>query len=73
MTQPQYKYEAPEKFGESLTTARPWNTSALVFVECLNGRAAMVGFVAAVIGELITGEGITGQLAGMVRWYLNLG
>jgi hypothetical protein len=26
-----------------------------------------------VIGELITGEGITGQLTGMVRWYLNLG
>ena len=73
MTQPQYKYEAPERFGESLTTARPWNTSALVVVERLNGRAAMVGFVAAVIGELITGEGITGQLAGMVRWYLNLG
>ena len=30
-------------FGESLTTARPWNTSAEV-VEQLNGRVAMVGF-----------------------------
>ena len=73
MTQPAYQYEAPEKFGESLTTARPWNKSALVVVERLNGRTAMVGFVAAVIGELLTGEGIIGQLAGMVRWYLNLG
>jgi hypothetical protein len=51
-----------EKFGEGLTTARPWNTAALAGVERLNGRTAMLGFLAAVVGELITGEGITGQL-----------
>ena len=73
MTRPAFLYEEPERFGESLTTARPWNTSALASVERLNGRAAMVGFLAAVIGELISGRGIAGQLAGMVRWYLDLG
>ena len=73
MTQPQFKYEAPERFGESLTTARPWNSTALEAVERLNGRAAMVGFIAALIGELISGRGIAGQLAGMVRWYFDLG
>ena len=73
MTQPQFKYEAPERFGESLTTARPWNSTALEAVERLNGRAAMVGFIAALIGELISGRGIAGQLTGMVRWYLDLG
>ena len=73
MTQPRFKYEAPERFGESLTTARPWNSTALEAVERLNGRAAMVGFIAALIGELISGRGIAGQLAGMVRWYLDLG
>ena len=56
MTQPQFKYEAPERFGESLTTARPWNSTALEAVERLNGRAAMVGFIAALIGELISGR-----------------
>ena len=73
MTRPAFLYEQPERFGESLTTARPWNTSALASVERLNGRAAMVGFIAALIGELISGRGIAGQLAGMVRWYLDLG
>ena len=29
MTRPAFLYEEPERFGESLTTARPWNTSAL--------------------------------------------
>ncbi|QNI91776.1 high light inducible protein [Synechococcus sp. BOUM118] len=73
MTRPAFQYEQPERFGESLTTARPWNKSALTFVERLNGRAAMVGFSAAVLGELFTGQGIVGQLTGVVRWYLQLG
>ena len=73
MTRPAFHYEQPERFGESLTTARPWNKSALTFVERLNGRAAMVGFSAAVLGELFTGQGIVGQLTGVVRWYLELG
>ena len=73
MTRPAFLYEQPERFGESLTTARPWNQSALTFVERLNGRAAMVGFSAAVLGELLTGNGIVGQLTGLVRWYLELG
>ena len=73
MTRPAFQYEQPERFGESLTTARPWNQSALDFVERLNGRAAMVGFAAAVLGELLTGQGIVGQLTGVVRWYLELG
>ena len=73
MTRPAFQYEQPERFGESLTTARPWNKSALTFVERLNGRAAMVGFSAAVLGELFTGQDIVGQLTGVVRWYLELG
>ena len=73
MTRPAFQYEQPERFGESLTTARPWNQSALTFVERLNGRAAMMGFSAAVLGELFTGQGIVGQLTGVVRWYLELG
>ena len=73
MTRPAFQYEQPERFGESLTTALPWNKSALTFVERLNGRAAMVGFSAAVLGELFTGQGIVGQLTGVVRWYLELG
>jgi hypothetical protein len=32
-------------------------------VELLNGRVAMLGFLAAIVGELLTGEGIVGQLA----------
>ena len=73
MTRPAFQYEQPERFGESLTTARPWNQSALDFVERLNGRAAMLGFASAVLGELLTGQGIVGQLTGVVRWYLELG
>ena len=73
MTRPAFQYEQPERFGESLTKARPWNKSALTFVERLNGRAAMVGFSAAVLGELFTGQDIVGQLTGVVRWYLELG
>ena len=73
MTRKHFQYEQPERFGESLTTARPWNQSALISVERLNGRAAMVGFLAAVLGEWLTGQGIVGQLTGVVRWYLELG
>jgi hypothetical protein len=65
-----YVYEPVETFGEGLITNRPWNTTALARVELLNGRVAMVGFLAAVIGELLTGRGIVGQLELMVRWYL---
>ena len=73
MNRPAFHYEQPERFGESLTTARPWTTSAWKVVEQLNGRVAMVGFTAAVVGELVTGHGIVGQLAGLVHWYLQLG
>ena len=65
-----YQYELLERFGEGLTTRRPWNTTALAGVERLNGRAAMVGFAAAVVGELITGHGPAGQLLDLLRWYL---
>jgi len=71
MADPHYHYEPVEAFGESLTTRRPWNTSALEFVERLNGRTAMVGFAAAVVGELITGHGPAGQVIGLIRWYLS--
>lgn len=65
-----FLYEPLERFGEGLTTSRPWNLLALTGVERLNGRAAMLGFVAALIGEQFTGQGILGQLALMVRWLL---
>ncbi|WP_392347574.1 hypothetical protein [Parasynechococcus sp.] len=29
MSRPAFRYEQPQCFGESLTTARPWNRSAL--------------------------------------------
>lgn len=70
MPEPTYLYEAPERFGESLTTARPWNTTALAAVERLNGRVAMLGFLAAVVGELLTGHGPAGQVMALLRWYL---
>ena len=73
MPRQEFKYEATEKFGESLTTHRPWNTSSLSVVEQINGRVAMVGFTAAILGELITGKGMVAQLVGYVHWYLNLG
>ena len=73
MTRQAFKYETPERIGESLTTARPWNRSALAEVELLNGRAAMLGFMAAILVERVTGYGIVGQLTGVVRWYLDLG
>jgi hypothetical protein len=59
-----------EKFGEGLTTARPWNLSALAAVERLNGRVAMLGFLAAVTAEGVSGEGILGQLRHILGWLL---
>lgn len=46
---------------------------SLAEVELLNGRAAMLGFMAAILVERVTGYGIVGQLTGVVRWYLDLG
>ena len=73
MSRPAFRYEEPERFGESLTAARPWNRSALTDVERLNGRVAMLGFLAAVVIEKATGFGIAGQLGAALRWYLQLG
>jgi len=42
----------------------------LASVELLNGRVAMVGFVAALLGELLTGHGPAGQVLDILRWYL---
>ena len=67
-----YRYEPLEAFGESLTTRRPWNTQALVGVERLNGRVAMLGFVTALLGEHLSGHGPAGQMLAVVQWYLNL-
>jgi hypothetical protein len=65
-----FRYEPLERFGEGLTTRRPWNIAALAGVERLNGRVAMVGFAAALVGEWITGYGPAGQVLGLLRWYL---
>ena len=65
-----FKYEKPEKFGASLTTKRPWNISRLVAVEQINGRVAMVGFFSAVVGELLTGQGMIGQIKSYLSWYM---
>ena len=65
-----FHYEPIERFGEGLTTNRPWNTTALAGVERLNGRVAMLGFAAAVCGEWITGHGPAGQVLALLRWYL---
>ena len=70
MEKDQFRYEPVEKFGEGLTTSRPWNTKALASVELLNGRVAMLGFVAAILGESLTGQGMVGQLGLWLRWYL---
>jgi hypothetical protein len=40
-------------------------------VERLNGRVAMLGFAAALVGELLSGKGIVGQLAAVLHWYLS--
>ena len=47
-----FRYEPVERFGASMTSPRPWNQTALAGVELLNGRVAMLGFLAAVAGEL---------------------
>ncbi len=70
MSQESFRYEPVERFGASMTSPRPWNTAALAGVEQLNGRVAMLGFLAAVIGEGLTGQGIVGQLGLMLRWIL---
>jgi hypothetical protein len=70
VNRPPFAYEPLERFGEGLTTRRPWNTEALAAVERLNGRVAMLGFAAALIGELLTGHGPAGQLLALLRWYL---
>ena len=71
MSKQEYLYEPHEAFGEGLTTRRPWNTKALAGVERLNGRVAMLGFAAALLGEWLTGHGPAGQVAALVRWYLS--
>lgn len=69
--QPQeFRYEPLERFGEGLTTERPWNLRALAAVERLNGRVAMLGFAAALLGEWFTGHGPAAQLLALLRWYL---
>ncbi len=68
---PQFLYEPVERFGASMTSPKPWNTKALAGVELLNGRVAMLGFAAALAGELLTGKGMVGQLAALLRWYLS--
>ncbi|MCP9820116.1 high light inducible protein [Synechococcus sp. Cruz-9H2] len=70
MSSNDFRYEPVEKFGEGLTTSRPWNTTALAGVELLNGRVAMLGFSAAIVGEWLTGKGIVGQLGAVLAWYL---
>jgi hypothetical protein len=65
-----FHYEPLERFGEGLTSPRPWNTAALAAVERLNGRVAMLGFAAAVVGELISGHGPAGQVLALLRWSL---
>jgi hypothetical protein len=70
-TAPRFHYEPVERFGESMTSPKPWNTAALASVERLNGRVAMLGFAAAIAGELLTGKGMVGQLAGLLSWYLS--
>jgi len=71
MPKQDFVYEPLEAFGEGLTTRRPWNTKALAGVERLNGRVAMLGFAAALIGECLTGHGPAGQVVALLRWYLS--
>ena len=65
-----FLYEPVERFGESMTSPKPWNKAALAEVELLNGRVAMLGFVSAIAGEILTGKGMVGQLAALLHWYL---
>ena len=73
MAEPAFRYEPSERFGEGLTTRRPWNVNALASVERLNGRVAMLGFAAALFGEWLTGQGPAGQVLAVLRWYLGQG
>ena len=73
LTRQTLQYESPLRCGYSLPPLRPWDLSALGEVELPNGRAAMLGFMAAIVVERITGYGIVVQLTGVVRWYLDLG
>jgi hypothetical protein len=70
MTQDTFRYEPLERFGASMTNPRPWNTRALAAVELLNGRVAMLGFASALIGELLTGKGMVGQMKLLLAWFL---
>ena len=71
MNKQEFRYEPVESFGMSMTSQRPWDVSALAGVEQLNGRVAMLGFAAALIGEWITGYGPAGQVIALLRWYLS--
>ncbi|MBM5807421.1 MAG: high light inducible protein [Cyanobacteria bacterium M_surface_10_m2_179] len=71
MSKQDFSTSPHEAFGEGLTTRRPWNTKALAGVERLNGRVAMLGFAAALLGEWLTGHGPAGQVVALVRWYLS--
>ncbi|UPM50173.1 MULTISPECIES: chlorophyll a/b-binding protein [unclassified Synechococcus] len=71
MNKQEFRYEPVESFGKSMTSPRPWDVSALSGVERLNGRVAMLGFAAALIGEWLTGYGPAGQVMALVRWYLS--
>jgi hypothetical protein len=70
MEEPKYLYQPLEKFGEGLTTKRPWNITALQQVELLNGRLAMLGFMAGLTAEMLTGRGILSQLLWIGGWFL---
>jgi hypothetical protein len=70
MEEPKYLYQPLEKFGEGLTTKRPWNITALQQVELLNGRVAMLGFMAGLTAEMLTGRGILSQLLWIGGWFL---
>ena len=71
MNKQEFRYEPVESFGKSMTSHRPWDVSALAGVEQLNGRVAMLGFAAALIGEWLTGYGPAGQVMALLRWYLS--
>ena len=53
------------------TNDRQVHLAQLRRVELINGRAAMVGFSAALLGEWLTGKGIVGQLGLGLAWLLN--
>jgi hypothetical protein len=48
----------PSQIPQSTHPKRGFND----YVERLNGRAAMVGFIAAILVELLTGEGVLSWL-----------